>query len=164
MKLFCVVIVTFLFAICEARYKCQPVCPNWSYDPDKLAKENVGKYFEVENGPDENGVCPVGQKYVFDGSQYGYTGLKRCVCVINRKSNFSFACKSIADKNECPEMLTTTLDKTSREYYKSYASVANRFPEDGCCAKGSTRYIIEPEELGLNRTLCFCVAPFAKVD
>jgi hypothetical protein len=163
-KVFIFVLIA-LTAVCDAHKRvCKTICPLWINEWDKTIAQNVNRYFDVSNGP-QDGICLKGNKLVFLGEQFA-PNIKplqnRCVCV-EFETNFPEPCsENRPDNRQCNLQKAVSLDKTIKEYLQNVIAAGN-VTADGCCQPGHAKAIFLAKGSGLETNVCHCVPPKANI-
>ena len=146
-------VLFFLVAICHARKKCHPVCPDFFWPLENTMADNIVNYFQRDTP--EDGLCTGGKpKYIFYGPDFGHEQ-NRCVCLTSPISQYKECGTEIP---QCPSMPIAYKDEIIENYLERVGQELEGGPADGCCPFNSVTVIAEAKYTNSRSNLCYCMS------
>lgn len=152
-----IILLSLFFAFCEAKsLKCVPtICPPCNIQLNLTYDEILLRVYSLS--PPVDGSCLTGQKYKIFGKDYNRTN-DACCCAETNLKESNLQCNPPAPGTPyCANSLGTGRNVKIADIYNKTATLLKDAPPDGCCRRGTFKYIYPKELLGIDHDICTCV-------
>lgn len=153
---FLTILVIFAFCFSEAKDSTVPeVCPVCVSSIDETVIIVARRYLTADPPVPEDGVCLSGQKWIYFGKDHGYKN--NACCCIPVPTYPPIDCGHKSDSPDCPRAIPLGFDEPFSHYNQRVGRTMVDAPTNGCCHKGTFKWILDPYFTGAAEPICTCI-------